>query len=133
MDKAKVRQLVELIERGLGAGQNPDLRVVPVAEGPVNRLFDSITRDSHLQRIRYLARGYGLRWLVEQATFDRPGLDSLEDHELVDLHRDMDRAMECRREGISFEDADLVKPMSGAGDFEVDQDSWGNDDFRMTG
>jgi hypothetical protein len=91
---------------------------VPAVSSPAPRThlrlqpstFDAITRDSHLHRIRYLARAYRLRWLVDQATFDRPGLDSLEDVELVQLHQDMDRAMDCIRDGISFDEAGLLRP-----------------------
>lgn len=115
--------------------KKPDLRAVSAAKPPAEpvRRFDSITRDSHLQRIRYLAKGYGLRWLIDQATFDRPGMDSLEDDELVALHRDMDRAMECRRDGIPFEDADLVRSLSPAEDDIYEEDCWGFNDFRRTG
>jgi hypothetical protein len=80
-----------------------------------------------------LARGYGLGWLIDQATFDRPGLETLEDDEIIALHRDMDRAMECRRDGISFEDADLVRPQSTPEGVEYEMDDWGNDDLRMAG
>lgn len=90
---------------------------VPVARKPAKaapRLFDAITRDSHLQRIRYLASAYKLKWLVDQETFNRSGLDSLDDHELVKLHEDMDRAMDCIRDGTPFDDAGLVRPQSRA-------------------
>lgn len=133
MDKQRVNRLVSLIEAGLKGRSGPDLKVVPPRQAPLARRFDSITRDSHLQRIRYLAKGYGLRWLIEQATFDRPGLDSLEDDELIALHRDMDRAMECRRDGIPYEDADLVRPLSPTDEGLYEGDSWGCDDFRLTG
>lgn len=91
----------------------PKLRLVGADDLQPSRRFDSITRDSHLQRIRYLSRAYRLRWLVEQATFDRPGLESLEDGELVALHKDLDLALECIREGTSFVDAGLVRPKGG--------------------
>lgn len=113
-----------------------DIRPQPavrLVKAPIPTRFDGITRDSHLQRIRYLARGYGLRWLIDQATFDRPGLDSLEDDELVALHRDMDRAMECRRDGIPYEDADLVRPLAPPEEFIDETDSWGFDDLRRVG
>lgn len=87
----------------------PVLRVVGRDEAPASRRFDSVTRDSHLQRIRYLARAYNLRWLVDQATFDRPGIDSLEDDELVALHRDLDRAIDCIRYDVCFIEAGLLR------------------------
>lgn len=76
------------------------------------RRFDSITRDSHLQRIRYLARAYDLHWLVQQATFDTLGLDTLTDDELVALHADLDLAIDCMRDGTAFEEVGLVRKLS---------------------
>lgn len=124
-----------LLENKLGGrfpARKPTLRAVPKPRKQPERRFDAITRASHLDRIRYLARGYGLRWLVDQATFNRPGLDTLDDDELVQLHRDMDRAMECLREGVSFIDAELVRPLTTQG--EADElDDWGDPDLRMAG
>lgn len=119
---------------GLEQRQAPRLRLVGSEDFQQEKpLFDSVTRDAHLQRIRYLARAYDLRWLVEQATFDRPGIDNLGDQEIVALHSDLDRAMECRRDGVSFEDAGLVRPISGEHHHDDDVDSWGNGDCRLAG
>lgn len=71
--------------------------------------FDAITRDAMLRRVRFLARSYRLQWLVEQQTFGRTGADELEFSELCDLLRDMEHARECIEDGISFEEAGLVK------------------------
>lgn len=126
-----------ILERKLGSrfpAQKPNLQaVVPRPQRQPVRQFDSITRASHLDRIRYLARGYGLRWLVEQATFDRPGLDSLDDDEIVQLHRDMDRAMECIREGVAFADAGLVKSLTEQGGDDYEMDGWGDPGLRLAG
>lgn len=80
---------------------------------PQARSFDGITRDSVLQRIRDLQRMYRLGWLVRQETFDRPGVDALEDDELSALLRKMEHARECISDGVSFEDAGLIRDMSG--------------------
>lgn len=85
---------------------NASLR--PISK-PASARFDSITRASILQRVRYLQRAYNLQWLVEQATFDSPGLDCLDDQSLSALLRDIERARECVAEGISFDEAGLVK------------------------
>jgi hypothetical protein len=85
---------------------SPKLRLI---ETPKPILFDSITRDSCLTRIRRLARGYQLHWVVEQATFDTPGLDCLDDSQLLRLLEKLEKARECIAEGISFEDAGLVE------------------------
>ena len=135
MSEHEVSQLVAILERKLGTqfpAPKPGLSVVKEA-APQRRCFDSITRASHIDRIRYLSRGYGLSWLVEQATFDRPGLDCLEDDELIQLHRDMDKALDCIRDGVAFEDADLVRRLSNEGDFYEEADDWGDSGYRLVG
>lgn len=76
------------------------------------RLMDDITRESRLRLIRELARSYrscGFNLIVKQATVGKTGLDELTDEEVIQLHRDLDRARECLRDGIDFEDAGLVR------------------------
>lgn len=60
--------------------------------------------------IRHLRNRWGLQVLIDQATFGRGGLDQLEDDELVQLHQDMHSAYELGREGISLEEAGLIRP-----------------------
>ena len=84
----------------------PKLRLIAA---PRPQLFDSITREHILRRIRMLRRAYRLEWLVEQNTFNKPGIDSLEDQELSDLLTGLEHARECIAEGIPFEDAGLVQ------------------------
>lgn len=136
MSRERLRELAQEMAKHMGieAKPTPQLRLVgnPV-ESSRPRRFDSITRASHIDRIRYLSRGYGLNWLIEQATFDRPGLDSLDDDELIQLHRDMDKAMDCIRDGVAFEDADLVRRLSQEGDFYDEMDDFGDPDVRLAG
>jgi hypothetical protein len=49
--------------------------------------------------------------LVDQAIFGKGSLDKLTDDELVGLHRDLERARECFQEGISLEDAGLLRSL----------------------
>lgn len=102
-----------LIEQGLGvpAPKRTNLRVVRDAANTPPR-FDSATRASHLQRVRYLARAYDLQWLVLQATFGQTGLDALSDDELLALHADLDLAIDCISEGTAFEEVGLVRKLS---------------------
>jgi hypothetical protein len=50
-----------------------------------------------------------LHWLVEQATFNTPGLDCLEDNQIGELLSKMEKARECIAEGVPFDDAGLVQ------------------------
>lgn len=128
-------RLVAILEKKLGGrfpAPKPALSLASKPRPQPARRFDSVTRSSHLDRIRYLARGYGLGWLIDQATFDRPGLESLDDDEIVKLHRDMDRAMECLREGVAFVDAELVRPLTQQG-CDDEMDSWGDPEMRLAG
>lgn len=91
--------------------EKPKLRLVDLPEKTKSgdHGIDSITREMHYKRIRYLAGAYRLQWLVDQATFDCVNIEDLSDDDLVQLHRDMDRARECPLEDVSYEDAGLVR------------------------
>ena len=89
------------------------VRAVPTV--PVKRAtlrFDDITREACLRRIRFLAKAFDLQWIVEQTTFNRVGIDALEDNELASLLTELERARECAREGIPLDDAGFVRDMS---------------------
>ena len=77
--------------------------------------MDSITRDSHCRMIRHFRRHWGpsMQMLIDQACFGVGELEALSDDALIDLHRDMERAMECIRDGVSFEDAGLLRSRYG--------------------
>lgn len=87
----------------------PKLRLVVTAK-PTK--FDAITRDCIMRRVRYLTKAYQLQWLVDQETFDTPGVDALEDGDLADLLRTLERARDCIAEGVGFEDAGLVRSIA---------------------
>lgn len=70
---------------------------------------DEITRASRVNRIRWLAKAYKLEWLVQQHIFDHPGIESLDQEALRALHKDMEQGRECVVDGISFDDAGLVR------------------------
>jgi hypothetical protein len=71
--------------------------------------MDSILREAHVRRISHLKRFYRLQWLVDQATFGVGSVDDLDDAALAALLADAERARECLAEGISFEDAGLIR------------------------
>lgn len=99
------------MEQVLGAqvpANKPALRLVSPAP-LVPQTADPVTRESHLRMIRHLRNRYGMQILVDQATFARGTLEQLEDDELAQLHGDMFRAYECLRDGVSWEDAGLIR------------------------
>jgi hypothetical protein len=87
----------------------PAARRYRVISPPAPTRFDQITRDCCLRRIRYLSRAYQLQWLVDQETFNHPGVESLDDDDLAELLSDMERARECVSEGVAFCEAGLVR------------------------
>lgn len=108
LTREEIRELGEILEAraGRGRGGPPKLRlIVP----PSPKLLDPIFREAHVKRIVHLQRAYRLQWLVEQATFNVASLSCLEDCDLIRLLADMERARECMADGISFEDAGLVR------------------------
>lgn len=104
---ALLHKLVERINAAPNARPALSLVVPGVRTG-----FDSVVRESHLRMIRSLARTYqqfGVQLIVDQATLGKVGIDELSDDELISLHRDLDRARECIRDDVSFEDAGLIR------------------------
>ncbi len=109
-----MNRLVAVIEAGLRPRGETTLYVVPGGVPPDQGMHE-FERESHCKMIRHLRRrlGYAGQLLIDQATFGVQGIDRLDDDSLVQLHRDMERAMECVQEGISFEDAGLIRSRFG--------------------
>lgn len=104
---ALARALADKVRKG--PPKAPRLRLV---EAPPRTIYDSITRDSCLRRVRFLARACGFQWLVDQATFNKPCLDSLADEELSRLLAELERARECCEQQIPLEDADFLRSVA---------------------
>lgn len=81
----------------------------PAAPPPPKRTMCDITRESHIRMINHYKRWYGLQLLVDQACIGYASVYDLPDEAILQLHRDMGRARECIAEGISLEDAGLIR------------------------
>ena len=113
-DYERLQGLARIIAIEMGkAPPRPALRIIRPGDlpGKPTPTLDIATRESHLRMIRHLHKRWGLQILVDQATFGRTSIDDLSDDEVVALHRDLHHARECLHEGISFEDAGLIRPI----------------------
>ena len=90
------------------APQRPALRLVPKQREPA---MDVVLRESHCRMIRHHRRNWGqaMQLLIDQACFGYTGIEALPDDDLIQLHRDLERAQECIRDGVTFEDAGLLR------------------------
>ena len=77
--------------------------------------MDHVLRESHCRMIRHFRRAWGqpMQLLIDQACFGYMGIEQLPDDDLIQLHKDLERAMDCIREGVSFEDAGLLRSRYG--------------------
>lgn len=105
-----MEKLAQAIAERVHAAQRgkPKLRLVDTP-APAKRLMCAVTRSSHIRVINHHRRWYGLQLLVDQACIGYAGIDDLPDEAILALHRDIDRARECIKDGISLEDAGLIR------------------------
>lgn len=74
--------------------------------------LDEHTRARHERRIRFIAGRYGLQWLVDQH-LDGNTIEGAADAPLLCLLRDCEKALKAVAEGVSFDDAGLVRYSEG--------------------
>lgn len=100
-----------------GRSPAPALRVVAgeAHAAPGERRMDAIMREWHCRMIRNVRRRWGepIQHVIDQACCGVVDIDQLADDALIQLHKDMERAEECIREGISFHDAGLLRAHYG--------------------
>lgn len=97
--------------RGDAPAERPTLRLVPREP----ETMDVIVRESHCRMIRHFRRRWGhpMQLLIDQACFGYTGIEALPDEDLVQLHKDLERAEDCMRDGVTFEDAGLLRSRYG--------------------
>lgn len=74
--------------------------------------MDDIERESRIRWIRALVRAYkgmGMDLIYKQALVGKRWVEDLSDDELTELHRNIDRARECLADGVTFEEAGLLR------------------------
>lgn len=111
-DQERMQALSNMVAAAInGAPARPRLQLVgrdDLKREPSG--LDAVSRDVIYSRIRDLSRMYWLKWLVRQETEHVGGaMECLDDTELCSLRDKMERARECRVEGIGFDDAGLVR------------------------
>lgn len=109
--EALARAIAARVRAAERANSKPALKLVRCCSTADDQCLDAITRESHIRLIRHLRRrcGPASQELIDRATFGLSGVEQLPDEQLVQLHEDLERALDCVREGISFEDADLYR------------------------
>lgn len=100
------RLAARTMELRTGVDKTPALRLVtnePLA-------MDTIARESHYRMIRHIRwrRGKVMQMLIDQACFGLIGIEQLDDQALINLHKNLERAEDCIREGVAFDDAGLL-------------------------
>lgn len=109
------RQEIERLAASLAdtmKGVRPARVRLRVLEPPPRTLFDSITRNACIARIRFLSRRYQLGWLIDQEMFDTPGVECAPDERVAAVLKTLENARECLAQGISLEDAGIIRDTS---------------------
>lgn len=122
MQKDKFEELAQRLAARTAAlrvetPQRPTLRVVPteLAAEPQGFRMDAMVRESHCRMIRHFRRRWGqpMQMIIDQACFGLAGIEQLPDDDLIQLHKDLERAEDCMRDGVTFEDAGLLRSRYG--------------------
>lgn len=112
LSEERLKELASRMAKAMGTETptpRPHLRLVTLST-PARQL-DDLTRESHCRMIRHLRRrwGYSMQLIIDQATFGLAGIEQLDDEQLIQLHRDLERAQDCLHDGVTFEDAGLLR------------------------
>ncbi|MCO7500568.1 hypothetical protein N5J01_02660 [Stenotrophomonas sp. GD03701] len=99
----------------VGSAARPDKLSAAQMLAEAQTRMDVMVRESHCRMIRHLVRRWGgqMQVIVDQACFGLAGIEQLPDEDLIQLHKDLERAQDCIRDGVSFEDAGLLRSRYG--------------------
>lgn len=99
----------------VGSAKPAEPEGVPVASTKPAVRMDVVLRESHYRMIRHFRRRWGapMQLLIDQACFGYMGIEQIPDDDLIQLHKDLERAEDCMRDGVSFEDAGLLRSRYG--------------------
>lgn len=99
----------------VGSAEPAEPRPAPVSETRPAMRMDVVLRESHFRMIHHFHRRWGapMKLLIDQACFGFMGIEQLPDDDLIQLHKDLERAEDCMRDGVSFEDAGLLRSRYG--------------------
>ncbi|WP_396616773.1 hypothetical protein ACHZ97_04145 [Lysobacter soli] len=97
----------------------PDLRLVRSEGAPV-RTLDDVTRESQIRWLRALRRHLKymqVELFFEQALIGKRDLEDLDDCELIELHRTIDKARDHyhNSDGVSYYEAGLLRRQGDVG------------------
>ncbi len=108
LSDARLRELASEMAAAMGSPPKPKQGLRVVGAQPETR-DRAIFRDAMLGRIRDLRDMYRLHWLVRQETFGRGQLENLDDSDLSALLSMMEKARECIRDDVPFEEQGLIR------------------------
>ncbi len=99
----------------VGSAKPAEPEAVPVPCAKPTMRMDVVLRESHYRMIRHFDRRWGapMKLLIDQACFGYMGIEHIPDDDLIQLHKDLERAEDCMRDGVSFEDAGLLRGRYG--------------------
>lgn len=112
LSEERLKELASRMAKAMEAEvriDRPRLRLVKPQPPP--RGMDELMRESHCKMIRHFRRRWGhpMQMIIDQAVFGLAGIEQLDDEALIQLHKDLERAQECMLDGVSFEDAGLLR------------------------
>lgn len=112
--ETRLQALANLIAAEIEAAPpRPKLKLIRASDLPATPVatLDAPTRAIYLRIIRNLSKAYkpcGMHLIVDRALQGKGSMDDLSDAEVMALHRNIHRGLECIRSDVPFEHAGLI-------------------------